>query len=130
MQMRFHTGFLVVAVAGSTAALAARTPATLAPPESAGERGEETRIVFAALFCAYDDVRAKAKPTQVSQLDDEIAHLREMFRMMNVRPRPCSDPLIGRLAGCIHVWFGEADEILSEWRADAECSSEDVASYK
>lgn len=92
-------------------------------------RAEETPVVLAALLCAYTDARARADVTQVVRLDDELGRVRGVFRALGVEPRPCSDPLIRRLAGCIRVW-PDAREILSEWRTGAECSSPDVALYK
>lgn len=133
LPMHRFTALLVTTLAACT------TSADVRPPEpkpavpltahDEEERADETRVVFAAVLCAYNDARARVDTAHVVQLDDELARIRGMFRAVAIEPRPCSDPLIRRLAGCIHVW-PQANEILSEWREGAECSSGDVAHYK
>ena len=111
---------------------AVAVPASRGEPAQAHDaeaRAEETRVVFAAVLCAFDDARATADATRVVLFDQELARVRGMFRAAGAEPRPCSDPLVHRLAGCIRVW-PEADELLSEWRSGAECSSGDLAPYK
>ncbi len=143
--MRRASAVLVTSIAACAASTSAWSGARPAPeaavtagpagleaagaPDPAALRAEETRVVFAAVLCAYDGARARVGPTRLAQLDDELARIRGMFRAVGVEPQPCSQPLIGRLAECIRVW-PEAGEILSEWRSDADCSSADVSAYK
>lgn len=148
--MRRASTLLVTSIAACAVSTSAQYAARPAPEaavtagpaglEAAGEpdpaasraeeaRAEETRVVFAAVLCAYEGARARVGPTGRAQLDGELARIRGMFRAVGVEPRPCSQPLIGRLAECIRVW-PEANEILSEWRSDADCSSAEVSAYK
>lgn len=99
------------------------------PRQQEEARAEETRVVFAAVLCAYEEARTRIGAAHLPRLEEELARIRGIFRAAGAEPRPCSHPLVARLAGCIGVW-PESGEILSEWRSDGECASAEVAAYK
>lgn len=122
LQTQFHLAALMAVITSCTLGMNAKKT------EQNAARAEEARVVFSALLCAYDEARAGANPAQAAQIDDEVTGVRAVFRESKTDPRPCSDPLISRLAACVDVFFEEG-EILNAWRSDNECSSEEIAPY-
>jgi hypothetical protein len=119
----FHLASAVMALMGCAAST--DMSATLPPHHG---QAEETRVVFSALGCAFEQARAHADGAEAKELDQELAQIEAALRRMNDSRRPCSDLLVERLTRCIRVSF-DGDRVLTEWRADGACSAPDLARY-